>query len=261
MVGSTFVDLTDDAPLQRNYVDLTTNCLEETGNSVKREISKFKDDSSDGLSILDNPPVSKDNANSRLRFAFKSAGGKSQPPVPKSSFTSKVSKDKSHTNGTRKSVNGDKALPITPIIEPQPEEALQVSDRLSPEPSENKRDQIPENPPQLGISGMVVKGIPESELIMLGIDDQVVNQAKRKSESPTGSETIRYDFESLEASLEVYKVSLQKVLADVYNKHQSHVQVRASKPNLIFGVISADATQVQSFRNARDKFGEKNDHT
>ena len=233
MAGSTFVDLTDDAPLKKAYIDLTANGAEGTSNSVMKKTSRLKGDPSDGLSILDNPPSTKENSNPRLRFAFKSSSGKNQPLTPKSNFASKVGKDKTHLNGTRRNVNGDVVAPTMQLPKAQPEEALQNSDRLSPERSDDKRAQIPETPPRINPPESTVSGELETRQ-KLELDDQAFAVKKDILETLTKFETIRYDFASLEASLDAYKASLQKILANVYNKHRLHVQVGALTLKALF---------------------------
>ena len=259
MAGSTFVDLTDDPPLQRDFIDLTTNGVEETGSSGMKKISKFKVDSSDGLSILESPPAIKENSNSMLRFAFKSSTGKSQPLVPKPSYTSNVGNDKSHLNSTRSNVNSDTLASTAQTPKAQSEEATQTSNRLSSERSDGNV-QILETPPQVNPPEIAVNGGLESHQ-KSELDDQAVADKKDNHETLIKFEAIRYDFESLEASLEAYKASLQKILADVYNRHKPHVQVGPLTVNAIFGSIKTNVVQAQSVRSARYKVWEKNDHT
>ena len=224
MAGSTFVDLTDEKPPKRDFIDLTASCEEELNNSAMDKTNQPKANLSNDLSTLDNPPEAKVNSTAKARFAFKSSSAKGQPPVPKPGLAPKIDKDQPNANGTHQGPKVESIKSLAESLKAQP--ILQACDPDHPL-RDDKKTQVPETPPKVTAPNPV---IPESSSSIENPNSkfQELVDNGNNLEMPSNFEEVQYDVQSLEVSLEAYKTSLQTVLALVHNKHQTHVQVNFS---------------------------------
>ena len=220
------MDLTSEKRPKSNFIDLTTDYGEEPNKSATNKMGQPKAN----ISELDNPSESKVNPSSKPRFAFKSSSAKSQPLIPKPGLTHKTKRDQPGANGLQREFKPDHTKPLI-----EPVKAQYEHQNGHPDPSllpDDKKTQVPETPPKAAVLNPAISS-NSKPLKNPASQNQELIGSKSRQESPSGYEVAQYDVESLEVSLEAYKNSLQNVLARVYNKHQTHVQVSSYRKHII----------------------------